>query len=86
MDHRLVADRAKKQDGECYQFAQWLSDYRQIAEVAARYAKVEAEPKQNPLNLENQFYQRWMRYCTDHSRETANFLAEKRVRDPLVYT
>jgi hypothetical protein len=35
-------------------------------------SELKAEPQQNQLELENRFYQRWMRYCTDHSLETAN--------------
>jgi hypothetical protein len=41
MDHRLLAvsKKIKIQDGECWQFAQWLCDYWHIAAVTAQYAK-----------------------------------------------
>jgi hypothetical protein len=33
-----MAVKAKKQDGKCWQFAQWVCDHWHIAAVTARYA------------------------------------------------
>jgi hypothetical protein len=44
MGHRLVAVHTKKQDGECWQFVQWLHDHWHIAAVTAQYVNgLEAE-------------------------------------------
>jgi hypothetical protein len=43
-----------------------------IARIAT-VGELEAESWQNPPDLENQFLQLWMLYCTDHSIATGNF-------------
>jgi uncharacterized paraquat-inducible protein A len=50
----------KKQEGECFQLAQWLCDHWHIVDISARHAKglcpmCHSKPsrKKNPPNLEN---------------------------------
>jgi hypothetical protein len=50
---------------------------------SATVGKLDAESKQNPPDLVNQFSHRWMwyQYSTDYCLKTADFQTEKSVRD-----
>jgi hypothetical protein len=83
MDHRLVAVRRKNKMANVFNLRHCLYDLGisqtpqcDMPRDFARYAKVgevDAKSWQNLPDLENLFLHRWMRYCTDHSFEMANF-------------
>jgi hypothetical protein len=49
---------------------QWPQPIRKVPKLANG---LDAESKQNPLDLENLLLHRWMHYCMDRSFETGDF-------------